>query len=126
MFNLIKNTMKKSILAFLVIVLALSLASCNSNTTALNEMGNICEKIEKNFDKYTEKEFKELTERFSELEKKLESGELSESEEKELAKVKGRYYGAFTKGAIKATKKEIKKITDNLENAVEGFIEGIK
>ena len=118
--------MKKSILAFLVIVLALSLASCNSNTTALNEMDNICEKIEKNFDKYTEKEFEKLTERFSGLEKKLESGELSEKEEKELARLKGRYYGAFTKGAIKATKKKIKKISDNLENAVEGFIEGIK
>lgn len=118
--------MRKSILALIAIAFTLSFTSCNSNTSALNEMGNICEKIEKNFDKYTEKEFKELTERFSELEKKLESGELSESEEKELAKVKGRYYGAFTKGAIKATKKEIKKITDNLENAVEGFIEGIK
>ena len=71
-------------------------------------------------------EIKELTARFSELEKKLEAGELSENEKKELAKLKGRYYGSFTKGAIKATKKEIKKITDNIESTVEGFIEGIK
>ena len=118
--------MKKSILALVAIALILCFTSCNSNASALNEMGNICEKIEKNFDKYTEKEFEELTVRFSELEKRLEAGELSEKEEKELARVKGRYYGAFTKGAIKATKKERKKITDNLENAVEGFIEGIK
>ncbi len=118
--------MKKSVLILFALFLAISFTSCDSNSSALNEMNGICKQIEENFDKYTEKEFEKLTERFSELEKELEMGELSESEEKELAKLKGRYYGAFTKGAIKATKKEIKKIGDNIESAVEGFVEGIK
>ena len=48
----------------------------------------LIEKIENNFDKYTEKEIKELTARFSELEKKLEAGELSENEKKELKKMR--------------------------------------
>ena len=118
--------MKKTLLLLLTLLFTLSFTSCNSTKSSLNEMSKICEKIENNFDKYTEKEIKELTARFSELEKKLEAGELSENENKELAKLKGRYYGSFTKGAIKATKKEIKKITDNIESTIEGFIEGIK
>ncbi len=118
--------MKKSFLILFTLLLAISFASCDTNSSALREMNEICKDIEENFDKYTDKEFEELTERFSKLEKKLEAGELSESEEKELAKLKGRYYGSFTKGAIKATKKEIKKIGENIESVVEGFVEGIK
>ena len=56
----------------------------------------------------------------------METRELTDSEKKELAKLKGRYYGAFTKGAIESTKKEIKKISEEFGSVVEGFIEGIK
>ena len=117
--------MKKIILS-LVITLLFGLTSCNSNSSAFNEMRNICEDIEKNFDKYTEKDFEKITVRFSEIEKEMEKRELTDNEEKELAKLKGRYYGAFTKGAIKSTKEEIKKISEEINSTVEGFIEGIK
>ena len=60
------------------------------------------------------------------MEKEMETRELTDSEKKELAKLKGRYYGAFTKGAIESTKKEIKKISEEFGSVVEGFIEGIK
>jgi uncharacterized protein YnzC (UPF0291/DUF896 family) len=118
--------MKKIAILFFVAFLGLSFAACDTNTMAFKEMSNICEDIEKNFSKYTEKDFEEITTRFSEIEKKMEARELTDSEKKELANLKGRYYGAFTKGAINSTKKEIKKITDELGSAVEGFIEGLK
>jgi uncharacterized protein YnzC (UPF0291/DUF896 family) len=118
--------MKKIAILFFAAFLACSFAACDTNTMAFKEMSNICDDIEKNFSKYTEKDFEEITTRFSEIEKKMEARELTDSEKKELANLKGRYYGAFTKGAINSTKKEIKKITDELGSAVEGFIEGLK
>ena len=63
----------------------------------------------------------------AELRKTIDRLEASiEQEEKELAKLKGRYYGSFTKGAIKSAKKEIQKISEKVSNTVEGFIEGVK
>ena len=118
--------MKKLTLLFIATLFAFAFSSCDSTSSTLREMNNICRDIEKNFDKYTEDDFEKITEKFSALEKKMEQRELTDKEKKELYKLKGRYYGAFTKGAINSTKKEIKKFSEEIGSAIEGFIEEIK
>ena len=118
--------MKKTTIFVMAALFTFAFAACDNNASSFREMKNICEDIEKNFEKYTEQDFEKLTARFSELEKEMETRELTDSEKKELAKLKGHYYGAFTKGAIESTKKEIKKISEEFGSVVEGFIEGIK
>lgn len=118
--------MKKITIFLVTLFVSLMFSACNSNSMVFSEMKGICNDIEKNFDKYTVEDFEKYTKRFSELEKKLEATELTSEEKKELAKIKGRYYGAFTKGAIKSTKEEIKKFTEEIGSVVEGFIEGVK
>ena len=118
--------MKKLSISIIVALFSFVFVSCDSNSYTFSEMRSICKDIEENFEKYTENDIEKLTARFSELEKKMELRELTEKEEKEFAKLKGRYYGSFTKGAIKSAKKEIEKISDKISNTVEGFIEGVK
>lgn len=118
--------MKKLSISIIVALFSFVFVSCDSNSYTFSEMRSICKDIEENFEKYTENDFEKLTARFSELEKKMELRELTEKEEKEFAKLKGRYYGSFTKGAIKSAKKEIKKISEKINSTVEGFIEGVK
>lgn len=118
--------MKKILFFSLLTFVVFTLTSCDTNSMAFREMQGICEEIEENFDEYTEEDFEEITKRFSEIEKKMELRDLNDDEKKELAKLKGRYYGAFTKGAINSAKDEIKRIGNKMGSAIEGFVEGIK
>ncbi len=118
--------MKKIAFLSLVAFILIGLTSCDTNSRAFSEMQSICEDIEENFDKYTEKDFKEITARFAEIEEKMEARDLDDDEKQELAKLKGRYYGAFTKGAINSAKDEIKRIGNKVGSAIEGFVEGVK
>ena len=118
--------MKKIAILLVTLFVSFMFSACNSNSMMFSEMKSICNNIENNFDKYTKEDFEKQTERFSELEKKLEAKELTSDEKKELARIKGRYYGVFTKGAIKATTDEFKKFAEGIGNVVEGFIEGVK
>ena len=47
--------MKKTLILLITLLFTLSFTSCNPTKSSLNEMSKICEKIENNFDKYTEK-----------------------------------------------------------------------
>lgn len=101
--------MKKTAILLLALFVSFVFSACDSNYMALSEMEGICSDIEKNFEKYGKEDFEKLTERFSQLEKKLEASELDAGEKKELAKIKGCYYGVFTREAMKYTNEEIKK-----------------
>ena len=75
--------MKKITIFLVTLFVSFMFSACNSNSMVFSEMKGICNDIEKNFDKYTVEDFEKYTERFSELEKKLEATELTSEEKKE-------------------------------------------
>jgi cell shape-determining protein MreC len=107
---------------FLFVALVLSIfISCATTSRKFNEMRNICEKIEGNYE-FTEAEFEKTNARFFEMVDKLESSNLSNEEQEELAQLKGRYVGAVT---AKATKSLKNILSDELGNLFKGFVEGV-
>ncbi len=118
--------MKIIAILFFAATLSFSLYSCDSIENSLNEMQEICEDVEENYKEYTDKDLEKITLRFSEIEEKMEERELTKSEQKRLAKLKGKYYGIVTKNALNESQKKIKKISEELESLVEGFIEGLE
>ena len=118
--------MKKLAIFFFAAFMSLSLLSCDSVENSFNEMQEICEDVEANYKKYNDEELEKITLRFAEIEEKMEERELTKSEQKKLAKLRGRYYGVVAKNALKESQKKIEKISDEIESLVEGFIEGFK
>ena len=118
--------MKKIAFLFFAAAFSFSLISCDPVESTFNEMESICEDIELNFDEYTEDKLEEITSQFAELEEKMSERELTNSEQKKLAKLKGRYAGIVTKNAIKGIEDGIKKFAKESESIIEGFMEAFE
>lgn len=124
--NLITYIMKKAILFLWVFFMLFTVISCNRNAVAINELRSLCDEIEENFEEYTDSDFERITIRFKEIEKGMENLELTDAERKEYSELQGRYYGIFTKAALKSAKDEIKRISEDVEGAVKGFVDAVK
>ena len=49
--------MKKTTIFVMAVLFTFAFAACDNNASSFREMKNICEDIEKNFEKYTEQDF---------------------------------------------------------------------
>ena len=89
-------------------------------------MESICEDVELNYNEYTEEELEEITYHFAELEESMNEYDLTNSEQKRLAKLKGRYIGVVTKNAVKQFENGLKKFAEDSESIIEGFLDAFE
>lgn len=113
---------------FLIIALFASAALYAGNTpkASIEALKKLADKIEKNYKKYTDKDWAKISEEYAELEKEFKEKEYTKEELKEFGRQKGRIKGYMTKKTLKKWSKEIENFTKELEGGIEGFFETIE
>lgn len=97
--------------------------SCESSRTPVNELSSLLEKIENNGESFSEEDWNNITNEFTEIEEELSKYEYTDEELKEIGRIKGQILAKMTKSAVKDLKKQMEDLSKQLEGGLEGFIE---
>ena len=114
--------MRKYIVIALWALTTLSIGSCQSKSSRIDDLKDFVEEIQKDGKDYSQEQWEKANEKFSQLLDKINSYEdLSEDELKEVAKLQGQYAATVFKNSGKAIMEQMEKAGA----ALDGFLEGV-
>jgi len=108
----------------LFLIFSFAFFSCNNIQLRLDKVEKDIEYAEKNKEEMTSKDWTALEKKMHESESDLEQNrdKYTDEQVKEIGKLQGRYFAVAVKKGINDFKESLK----DLNNQMEGFIEGIK
>ena len=95
-----------------LLISPLVFTSCETSQTPVDELSSLLEKIDNNSENYSEEDWNNITNEFTEIEEELSKYEYTDEELKEI-------------GRIKDLKKQMEDLSKQLEGGLEGFMEEI-
>ena len=114
--------MRKYIVIALWALTTLSIGACQSKSSRIDDLKDFVEEIQKDGKDYSQEQWENANEKFSQLLDKINSYEdLSEDELKEVAKLQGQYAATVFKNSGKAIMEQMEKAGA----ALDGFLEGV-
>lgn len=117
--------MKKILTICLIAAMAVSMQSCSTHRTAINDLEALVNKVEKNGAKYTLEDWENVISRCAKIEKRLQEHEYTTEEYREIGTLKGRLAGVVTKDILTNSAKKVISIKEQLDGGTEGFLEGL-
>jgi hypothetical protein len=107
-----------------LLIIFMALSACNNVQSRLDKVEKEIEYAEQNKDELSVKDWSDLEKKMLELESDLEQNKDKYTDEqvKEIGKLQGRYFAVSLKKGINNFQESLK----DLNNQMEGFIEGIK
>ena len=112
--------MKKRLLICILLLGALSLSSCSSRYTAINNLESLVNEVENEGETYTLADWSKLTQKCVRIERELNKHEYTPEENREIGKLKGRLGGIVAKDILE----DLYKITNTLKEQFNGGING--
>ena len=114
--------MRKYIVIALWALTTLSIGACQSRSSRIDDLKDFVEEIQTDGKDYSQEQWEQAHEKFSQLLDKINSYEdLSEDELKEVAKLQGQYAATVFKNSGKAIMEQMEKAGA----ALDGFLEGV-
>lgn len=107
-----------------IAVLSVTLLSCATKKRALNELRNLSTEIENNSTSYDLTEWREVAEKFIQINKKIKDNKskYSADERNEIEDLRGRCIGLFVTNIISGAKDKV----SGTIKGVEGLLQGIR
>lgn len=112
-----------NIFKLFLFIIPLVFASCETSQTPVNELSSLLEKIDNNSENYSEEDWNNITNEFTEIEEELSKYEYTDEELKEIGRIKGQILAKMIKSAVKDLKKQMEDLSKQLEGGLEGFFE---
>ena len=108
-----------------LLISPLVFTSCETSQTPVDELSSLLEKIDNNSENYSEEDWNNITNEFTEIEEEVSKYEYTDEELKEIGRIKGQILAKMTKSAVKDLKKQMEDLSKQLEGGLEGFMEEI-
>ena len=114
---------------YCVIFLCLFAAvSCVTNKSTIDELTSLQEELEQNYEVYEEKDWKEFSHRYEELEEEMSHREYTVEERKQIRKVQGKITAIMAKRTLNDFKSQLENLPSLLQQVLEetdGFLQGL-
>ena len=112
-----------NIFKLFLFIFPLVFTSCETSQTPVNDLSSLLEKIDNNSENYSEEDWNNITNEFTEIEEELSKYEYTDEELKEIGRIKGQILAKMTKSAVKDLKKQMEDLSKRREGGLEGFFE---
>lgn len=90
-----------------LLISPLVFTSCETSQTPVDELSSLLEKIDNNSENYSEEDWNNITNEFTEIEEELSKYEYTDEELKEIGRIKGQILAKMAKSAVKDLKKQM-------------------
>ena len=110
------------LLQILLITIAGFLTVSCGAATPVEELKDICTKVEENWEDYTEQDWVDLQEKLDILDEKLTTYEGTAEEMKEIGRIRGRIIKYQTKKAMEGAHEKMKGAANMLDGMLDGFL----
>lgn len=119
--------MKKITYLLLCASMVLAMSSCAKMQAdrQISSLEALIEKVEKDGDSFTKEDWTDVANEFDEICGKMAQYDYTDEQMKEIARLKGRFYGACTKKAVKSAGGLLNGLLQQAGGAVDGFLEGL-
>lgn len=117
--------MKKVNLLTIVAFAILLFSSCDKKQRAIDNLGDLVEKVEKNASEYTEEDWVEVNQQYDKLVAEIDKYDYSGKDSERISKLKGKYAGIKARNTISKFVDGIDKTAKEVKGAIEGFTEGL-
>ena len=84
-----------------LLISPLVFTSCETSQTPVDELSSLLEKIDNNSENYSEEDWNNITNEFTEIEEELSKYEYTDEELKEIGRIKGQILAKMTKDGYK-------------------------
>lgn len=88
----------------------------------IKSLRSLTMELEQKSDEYTDADWQRALQDYETITESLENGRYTDAERREIGKLKGQCWAAFTTYAIDACQRELQGATQELEGALEGFM----
>lgn len=100
--------------------------SCSSKQSPVNELEDLAYELSENADSYDADEWQEVIEKYQKIEEDLNNYEYTDEELKEIGRLKGKCFAAFTKSSAKILKGAVHNWQMQMEGASEEMEDALK
>lgn len=107
------------------IIFSLLASACETSQTPVDHLSALLQRIDNESDGYTEEDWNNITNEYTEIEEELSKYEYTDEELKEIGRIKGQILAKVTKSTVKDIKKQMEDLSKQLEGGLEGFMEEI-
>lgn len=117
--------MKKGILICMAIAGAFALSSCGTRKSAINDLASLAEKVEEKGASFDMNDWEGVIREYVIIKRKMEKYEYSAEEQKEIGRLKGSLAGYATKSVLLNAKKSVDNINNQIEGGIDGFFKSL-
>jgi len=110
-----------TIMAFAILIFS----SCDKKQSAIDQLCDFVEEVEKEAPEYTEEEWEKVNKEYEELVAEIGKYEYSGDESKQIAELKGKFVGIKTKNSVNKFIDGIDKAAKEVQGVIDGFTKGI-
>jgi outer membrane protein assembly factor BamD (BamD/ComL family) len=111
------------IILILSLIICFSLASCSQRQSAINDLRNLTERLEKRSQNFSEEDWQKATDDYSKINDKISKNNYSDKEMQEIGELRGKCSYYFAKGYVNGIQKKVNEATNAINGAVKGFEE---
>lgn len=110
-----------------VAALTLTLTACSSFKAKrlIGQLDSLVERLEEDGAKYTSEQWSKATAEYDEICAKMKQYEYTSEQQQEIGRLKGRYYAAYSKHALKKAGEWVDSFLDQAGEFVNGFLDGL-
>ena len=117
--------MKKVVLSVFALFCFMVLTACDKKQSAIDNLSNFVEKIEKNAPEYTDEDWDKVNKEYDEIIAEIDKYDYSGDEAKRIAELKGKFIGIKTKDSVRDIVNGADKAIKELVGTVNGIKEGL-
>ena len=115
--------MKTKIITFLFLCSLMMVACATREERQIKSLQRFTVELKTNSDRYTDEQWQQAINEYEQITESLKVGRYTDEERREIGKLKGQCLAIFAQYAIGAYERELQGATNELEGALEGFLE---
>lgn len=116
--------MKKIVLSFMALLCFMVLTACDKKQSAIDNLSNFVEKVEKNAPEYTDEDWAKVNKEYEEITAEIDKYDYSGDETKRIAELKGKFVGIKTKDSVRDLIDGVDKAVQDIKGTVKGIKDG--
>ena len=102
-------------------VLFISLCSCDSAQSAINDLENLVTEVELNYESYTQEDWESIESSYEAINYELEQYTYTSEQQEKIGRLQGKFIGITTKASVEGVFDQLPKIL----GGIGGFIEEV-
>lgn len=106
---------------FFLIVMVLTLSSCNTQYRAMGQLRSLTNEIERNGEFYNGQDWKNAYAEYQDINSRIDQQRLTSQQRQELGQLKGRCVAGFAKSSVKSIKNAISEGAGIIEGIIDGL-----